>query len=125
MTTMTGATTGTTIATTTTTATIGAGVTALDSQVRRPLFVAPFLRHDVGVETAEHASCGKAEMASEPEGDRRTPSPVERMINALDEVRDAVKRLAGETREGAPQRVADVAPSSPGPSQPSPDAGPV
>jgi hypothetical protein len=81
------------------------------------LFVAPFLRHDVGVETAGHASCGKAEMASDPEGDRRTPSPVERMINALDEVRDAVKRLAGETRATAPQPVPDferVEPSSAG-----------
>jgi hypothetical protein len=37
-------------------------------------------------------------MPSETDDNRRAPSPIERMINALDEVQEAVDRLAAEKR---------------------------
>ena len=39
--------------------------------------------------------------------DNRAPSPVERMINALDEVQEAVDRLAAEKRPPAPSVARD------------------
>ena len=61
-------------------------------------------------------------MSSDPEDGGRAPSPVERMINALDEVRIAVDRMAGKTRTSDPQGVPDraqVESSSPDQSLPS------
>ena len=52
-------------------------------------------------------------MPGDPEDYRPPFSPVERMINALDEVQDAVDRLAAESRT-ADRRVArDIAPEEP------------
>ena len=54
-------------------------------------------------------------MPSDPESDRRTPSSVEELLNALDEVRDAVDRVAVERGTMSRQPSPDLAtePSSP------------
>ena len=46
-------------------------------------------------------------MPSEPDDKPHAQSPVERMINALDEVQEAVERLAAETRRSGRPVVRD------------------
>jgi hypothetical protein len=55
-------------------------------------------------------------MPSDPESDRRPPSSVEKLLNALDEVRDAVNRVAVESGTVSRQPSPDLVrtePSSP------------
>jgi hypothetical protein len=48
-------------------------------------------------------------MPSETDDDQRPRSPVERMINALDEVQEAVERLAAEKRMSGRRIAHDLA----------------
>jgi hypothetical protein len=49
----------------------------------------------------------------DPDDDQRPVSPIEKMINALDEVQDAVNRVADESRTASRRAADDLAPEEP------------
>ena len=69
-------------------------------------------RRKRGVVVGKHQLRG-TDIPDDPDDDQRPVSPIEKMINALDEVQDAVNRVAAESRTAGRRVAHDLAPEEP------------